>query len=161
MRLYSIVLSALLLIGVSFVSNAKKKNLDVIPTYEITSGGTGVQGTYLVEVTLIGEEKNPTEGQMKRAAVHGVLFRGFQGDRQHQRPLAGSAANEAQHADFYGDFFVNGGMAETYATVVPGSRSVTKSGKEYRVKEKIQVNKDALLKDLQKNGQIRGLNNGF
>lgn len=136
-------------------------NPDGCGNYEMTTGETGVQGTYIVTVTLIGKEKKPTEGQMKRAAVHGVLFKGFANERMRQKPLAGSIANEAQHADFYKDFFADGGLAEGYANVVPGSRKVMKTGKEFRVSETLQVSKDALLKDLQANGIIRGLNNGF
>ena len=146
---------------ISFSTDAKQK--DQILNYDIEGAGTGAQGTYMVKVTVISKDKKPKEDLIKRSAVHGVLFRGFASKemRQNQKPLAGSATNEAQHADFYKDFFAENGTATAYAQIVTGSREVVKAGKEYRVSDVVIVNKDQLLKDLQAAGVIRGLNSGF
>ena len=79
----------------------------VLPTYTIEGAGTGVQGTYLVKVTMTAKKPDKVKDtDLAQCAVHGVLFRGFSGERQHQRPLAGNAMNEQQHADFYNSFFI-------------------------------------------------------
>lgn len=134
-----------------------------MPPYEIQGAGTGTQGTYLVSLIVSTKDKNISDEVLKRAAVHGVLFRGFSDtvSRKTQKPLAGSAANEAEHADFYKEFFGDGGTSANYANVVPGSRGVTKSNKLYRVKVTISVNKESLLKYLQDVGVVKGLNSIF
>lgn len=131
--------------------------------YEIAGAGTAAQGSYLVEVALTHKKKNVDDLELKRAAVHGVLFRGFSSKehRQRQRPLAGSAANEAQHIDFYKEFFGDGGTAASYASIVPGSKSITKSGKYYIIKATLTVNKEELQKYLSQSGVITNLNKAF
>lgn len=137
------------------------KNL--LPQYEIVGAGTGVQGTYLINVTIISKKKNPNDDLFKRTAVHGVLFKGFSSkeNRQMQKPLAGNPANEVQHADFYKDFFSESGSATDYASIIDGSRKVIKSGKEYRITVKVSVNKDNLRSYLESLGIIKTLNSAF
>lgn len=145
------------------VFTAYGKDINPIPAYEIAGAGTGSQGTYLIDVTVISKKNNPDDNIIKRAAVHGVLFKGFSNKehRQMQKPLAGSAANEAQHIDFYKDFFSETGSASNYASIISGSRRVIKSGKEYRVSVTVSVNKDALRSDLESLGILKNLNSGF
>lgn len=158
---YAIISLLLALFCSFFIAYGKDNNL--IPTYEITGAGTGSEGTYLIDVTVISKKNNPDDNIMKRAAVHGVLFKGFSNKalRQMQKPLAGSAANEAQHIDFYNDFFSEAGSALNYASIVNGSRKVIKSGKEYRVTVTVSVNKEELHSYLESLGILNGLNSGF
>lgn len=131
-----------------------------IPTYTIEGAGTGVQGTYLVKVTTSAKSPNKvSDTDLALCAVHGVLFRGFSGERQHQRPLTGNAANEQQYADFYNSFFQQ--AYKQYGYTEPTSRSVMKVGKEYKVSALVSVKKDQLRKDLTQQGIIRGIANGF
>lgn len=134
-----------------------------VPTYQIEGAGTATQGNYLVTVTVETKKKDVSDATLVKAAVHGVLFRGFSNPdgRRTQRPLAGSAANEAQHADFYKEFFGADGTASTYGTVVSGSRSVMKSGKVYKTKATVTVSKENLLRYLQDAGMVRSLNAAF
>lgn len=139
-------------------------NDKAIPEYELEGQGTGAQGTYLVKVTVITKDKKISNAQIGRAAVHGVLFRGFSSKehRQHQRPLAGSASAESQHPDFFQEFFdLDGGAYKNYVEHVDGSRQVMKSGKQYRVSANVVVRKDDLRRELETAGVIRGLNSGF
>ena len=161
MKLLRFLTVFILAMSLSLSVDAKQKDQRL--NYEIEGAGTAAQGTYMVKVTVISKEKKPSEDVIKRSAVHGVLFRGFSNKelRQHQKPLAGSPANEAQNADFYKDFFAENGAATAYAQVVTGSRQVVKAGKEYRVSDVVIINKDQLLKDLQDAGVIRGLNSAF
>ncbi len=151
------------LISLTLSFEAFSKEKDVMPVYEISGAGTGTQGLYLINVTIISKEKAPSDNTIKRAAVHGVLFKGFSNPelRQSQKPLAGGAANEAQHIDFYKDFFSETGSAINYATIIDGSRMIIKSGKEYRVTVPVSVQKDALRSYLESLGVIKGLNSIF
>lgn len=136
---------------------------DGVPEYDIEGNGTGNQGTYLVKVSVITKNKKIDDSELVKAAVHGVLFRGFSSKehRQNQRPVAGSPAVEAQHADYFSSFFGDGGAYRNYGQTVGGSRAVVKSGKKYRVSATVTVNKDQLRKDLEQAGVVRGLNSGF
>lgn len=149
------------LVCVIFTAYGKDKG--VIPQYEIIGAGTGSQGTYLVNVTVISNKNNPDNDIIKLAAVHGVLFKGFSNKdhRQMQKPLAGRVANEAQHADFYKNFFSESGNALDFASIVEGSRKVIKSGKKYRVTVTVSVNKEELRSYLESLGILKGLNSGF
>ena len=131
-----------------------------LPTYTIEGAGTGVQGTYLVKVTMTAKKPDKVKDtDLAQCAVHGVLFRGFSGERQNQRPLAGNAMNEQQHADFYNSFFQQAYLS--YANTESSSRSVMKVGKEYKVSAIVSVMKDQLRKDLTQQGVLKGLANGF
>lgn len=140
-----------------------KKAEDAALNYEIVGAGTGSQGTYLVEVSVLSKKKDVSDAQLISAAVYGVLFRGFNNPaaRGFKKPLAGSAANEAQHADFYKDFFSGNGMAKTFGNVVKGTRSITKAAKEYKVSAKVAVEKETLLKYLEDAGVVRSLKSAF
>lgn len=129
--------------------------------YEIEGAGTGVQGAYLVKVTVTSKKTSITDDEIGRCAVHGVLFRGFSSKehRQMQKPLAGTALNEQQHRDFYDDFFKS--AYKSYVQTVSGSRQVLKAGKEYRITATVSVAKEQLHRDLESAGIIKGLNTGF
>lgn len=157
-----ILLTFALLVGI-FATEAKDKSSEDL-SYEIEGAGTGTQGTYLVKVWAVTNKKDPADSYLCKCAVHGVLFRGFANKemRQSQRPLAGSAIVEEQHADFFKDFFKDGGAYMNYATMVGGNREVVKiARKNYKVGCVVTVNKDQLLKDLQAAGIIKGLTTGF
>ncbi len=155
-----VFLTLLLLFTISNFAIAKdKENLN----YEIEGAGTGAQGTYLVKVIVINKSSKINDELIARCAVHGVLFRGFNNKelRQSQRPLAGSAMAESQHADFFKDFFSENGLAKNYVASINGSRQVIKSGKQYKISTIVTVNKEQLHKDLESAGIIKGLNSGF
>ena len=59
------------------------------------------------------------------------------------------------------DFFKEKGIARNYVASVNSSRQVVKSGKEYKISTIVTVNKEALHKDLETAGIIKGLNSGF
>ncbi|MDE5773118.1 MAG: hypothetical protein K2H86_01500 [Muribaculaceae bacterium] len=135
----------------------------VVPEYELEGSGTGSQGTYLLTVSVLTKNKNIDSKQLGKAAVHGVLFKGFSNKdlRQHQKPLAGSAAVEASHPEYFEGFFSDNGAYKNYVESVGGSRAVVKSGKQYKVSAKVIVNKEQLRKDLEQAGVIKGFNSIF
>ena len=75
--------------------------------------------------------------------------------------MAGSAANEAQHIDFYSAFFDEKGSAANYASVLNGSRTIIKVDKKYKISAIVTVNKELLHKYLEEAGIIKGLNSIF
>lgn len=156
-----LILMSILLSSPTAFCKDNKNNNEL--NYEIEGAGTGSQGTYLVKVTIYSKKSNINDELIARCAVHGVLFRGFSNKelRQKQKPLAGSAMAEAQHADFFKDFFSKNGIAKNYVSTVNSSRQVVKSGKQYKISSIVTVNKEQLHSDLEKAGIITGLNSGF
>lgn len=134
-----------------------------LPAYEIEGAGTATQGNYLVKTTIITKNKNASDKEIARAAVHGVLFRGFSDCSNHisQKPLAGSATNETQYSDFYTAFFDDNGSSANFASVIHGSRAIIKVDKKYRISAIVIVNKEMLHKYLEEAGIIKGLNSIF
>ena len=96
---YLIVVSLLMLPLLSF-------SREIDEDYVIEGAGTGVEGSYLVKVTLTSKDLSVRDDLFLKYAVHGVLFRGFESQqhRQHQRAMAESNQQE-EHADFYEVFF--------------------------------------------------------
>lgn len=131
--------------------------------YDIECAGTGTDGNYLVKVwSYVKGPKKATTEVVKRNAIHGVIFRGFQGKQgcTSQRPLVKSPAVEEEKADFFERFFADGGAYSKYASLT-GTPEVVKIGKEYKVGYIVTVSKDMLRKDLEAAGIVKGLNSTF
>lgn len=141
-----------------------------IPEYYIEGGGVPVGGVDFVKVSIVAKDKNKvTEEMLGKAAVHGVLFRGYTdasnqgfGGASNHPAVAGSPAAFDQNVDFFGPFF-EGGSFMNYVRFVEDSRSVTKVGKEYRVSVKVHVSTPQLKKDLSDKGVnvVRTMGSGF
>ena len=143
------------------VSSANARKAPVTETrYEIEGVETGVQGTYLVKVYVWSKKQVATIDEFKYAAVHGVIFRGFNGKGfSSQKPLA-RPETQAQNADFYDAFFSNGDYM-AYAEVINPTADRVKIGKEYKIAAIVSVSKESLRKTLEGAGVIRSLNSGF
>lgn len=133
------------------------------PDFSIEGAGTAIQGCYLVKISLLTKDRKVPDRELVSVAVRGVLFRGFSDpiSRITQKPLAGNAASEAQHTDFYKEFFGKQGTAPDYGSVIIGSRAVVRSDGKYRVSAIVNVQKEALLKYLQDAGIVKSLNSIF
>lgn len=125
------------------------------------AGSSAASGSYLVRVSVTTKNPRLSDADIARCAVHGVLFHGFSGENSHfEKPLAGSAATEAQNQEFFDNFFAS--QAQTYSNLLPSTRSVTKvDKKKYIVTQVVEVHKDQLRRFLQDAGIIRGLNSAF
>lgn len=138
--------------------NAKDAITDT--QYDIEGYETGTQGTYLVKVFVYTKKKTVTADEFKFAAVHGVMFKGFQGKGfSAQKPMV-KPESEGQHSDYFKTFF-NDGDYLSYATIVNAAAGREKVGKQYKLSAIVSVSKDLLRKTLEKAGVIRGLNSGF
>lgn len=131
-----------------------------IPQYDITGAGSGVEGTILVKVHVYG--KKVSDEDLKRAAVHGVVFRGCVGNESgaKQPPMAPPTA-ETDNAAYCERFFAADGPCQNYASIVAGSYDRVKTKKGYKVGAIVQVNKSSLRKELEKAGVVRSLSSGF
>ena len=150
------VLSILMMIVFAISAVAKDKDL----AYDISGVSSGNDGTYVVKVFVY--EKKPTDAQLKAAAVHGVVFRGFSGTQSKvtQSPLAKLEA-EKQHAEFFEAFFKETGDCQNFAEVVVGSYETVKMKKGYKTGATITVNRSALRKHLEQAGVIKKLGSIF
>lgn len=134
--------------------------------YEIESAGVSSSGMTLVKVSVyVKKVKEATSDLLKKAAVHGIVFRGVSASSvtgySKQKALVTSPAAAEQYADFFDSFFSDGGRYSVYATMVNSTTETVKVGKEYRVSAVVNVSTDALKKDLKDAGIIKGMVDGF
>ena len=125
--------------------------------YEINCAGIGQQGYYVVEVSIYVEKKKDINIEnVKRCAVHGVIFKGFSGERgfSHQEPIL-SPVVESENSDFFNAFFQKDYLY--YVSDVDGTIQTMKVGKGYQVTSIVQVAKSELRKMLEQSGIIRKL----
>ena len=148
-----------LIVMLLFVLGAMAKN-DKMLQYDITGAGSGSEGTILVKVYVYG--KNVSDQDLKRAAVHGVVFRGCTGNASGARqPAMASPTAEVDNATFCEAFFAIDGPCQNFATVVAGSYDRVKTQKGYKHGAILQIDKTALRKELEKAGVVRSLSSGF
>ncbi len=148
-------LSLMLLVMVAAMAKSDK-----MPVYDITGAGSGSEGTVLVKVYVYA--KSVKDEELKRAAVHGVVFRGFAGTQSGARqPAMAPMTAEADNAEFCKEFFAADGQCQGYASVVAGSYDRVKTSKGVKCGAILQVDKASLRKALEKAGVVRSLSSGF
>lgn len=168
----NILLFALMLIvpavGFSQKKKIKKANEDTAQwRYEIEALEVGTQGTCLVKVWSYSKKPEVASSQSRKNAVHGVIFKGIPAkDRiPGKKPLVQNASAEAEHADFFKNFFADGGAFMRYVTLTNNGAieagDVMKIGKEYKVGVNVTVNYSELRKALEDAGVIKKLGAGF
>ena len=146
--LYFLMLVTAVMFSVS--ANAADKNEGL--KYDLVSAGVGAQGTYLCKVSVYTKKGKTTDADLKRAAVHGVIFKGVAGGNgvATQKPMANPT------------IFADDGPYMAYANVEPGTIGrKTTAKKEVCVSAVVSVSKDELRKYLEKAGIVRGLGSMF
>lgn len=132
--------------------------------YDLESAGVSQGGTLVKVSVYVKKPKKATVELFKKAAVHGIIFRGVAESGvtgyAKQSALAGSAAAQ-QHGDFFKAFFDDGGGYMTYATIIDGTTESVKISKQYKITRVVNVNTDALKRALKDAGVIRGMTDGF
>lgn len=154
---------ALVLVTAVTVDAKKVKDDGKVPEYQIEGAGVGETGMDLVKVYVITENSDIADLLIGRAAVHGVLFKGYAAERNRtKKPLARTALTETEHADFFEAFFKPGGGHENYIQLVGNERDRTKVGKkQYKIGATVRVSSAQLRKDLEKQGILKALGAGF
>lgn len=133
--------------------------------YDIESAGVGASGMTLVKVSVyVKKVKNASDELLKKAAVHGIVFRGVAESGvtgfSKQNALVGAGAAQ-QYGDYFDAFFADGGAYISYASMVESTTETVKVGKEYRVSAVLNVNTDGLRQTLRDAGIARGITDGF
>ena len=112
-------LLSMMALFLAIAMGAMAKN-DKMPQYDITGAGSGTEGTILVKVYVYA--KSVKDEDLKRAAVHGVVFRGCAGNQSGARqPAMASATAETENAAFCEAFFATDGPCQNFATIIAGS----------------------------------------
>lgn len=157
----------LIMLAVLMSISAQKKKADKDTEtwrYEIESVGTGVSGTYLIKVWSYSTKPSIAIEQAKKNAIHGVIFRGFEGPSR-QKPLTNNPNLEQEKAEFFKEFFADGGKYMKFISLVNNGAIAgedrMKIGKEYKIGVVVSVNSDLLRKDLEDAGIIKGLGSMF
>jgi len=136
--------------------------------YELEVVATGIQGSYQLKVWSYSKKAETAIEQAKKNAVHGVIFRGFpaNGRIQGKKPLSRNPNLEIEHADYFKDFFAEGGKYLKFVSLVnngaiaPGDR-IKISKKEYKIGVIISVDVSSLRNDLEAANIIKSMTNGF
>ena len=134
---------------------------DKMPQYDIMGAGSGTEGTVLVKVYVY--KKNASDQDLKRAAVHGVVFRGCNSGNASgaRQPAMASPTAEMDNASFCDAFFSADGPCQNFASIIAGSYDRVKTQKGYKSGAILQVDKTSLRKELEKAGVVRSLSSGF
>ncbi len=144
----------------AFFMGAMAKSGDKMPKYDITGAGSGTEGTILVKVYVYA--KSVKDEELKRAAVHGVVFRGCTGNQSGARqPAMAPITAETDNATFCEAFFAADGPCQNFASIIAGSYDRVKTQKGYKSGAIVQVDKASLRKELEKAGVVRTLSSGF
>lgn len=143
-----------------FILTGAIAKVEKMPQYDITGAGSGTEGTILVKVYVYGSKVSDQE--LKRAAVHGVVFRGCSGNQSGARqPAMAAPTAETDNAAFCQEFFAADGPCQNYASVIAGSYDRVKTQKGYKQGAILQVDKTSLRKELEKAGVVKSLSSGF
>jgi ribosomal protein L21E len=136
--------------------------------YELEAAGVGAQGTYQIKVWTYSTRVNLAIEQAKKNAVHGVIFKGFQGKTgivAGQKPMVADASIENTRSDYFKAFFEDGGGYQRFVSLVNNGAIAVgdriKVGKEYKIGVVVSVNKDDLRKELENQGIIKKLGDIF
>ena len=143
-----------------FILTGAIAKVEKMPQYDITGAGSGTEGTILVKVYVYGSKVSDQD--LKRAAVHGVVFRGCSGNQSGARqPAMAAPTAETDNAAFCQEFFAADGPCQNYASVIAGSYDRVKAQKGYKQGAILQVDKTSLRKELEKAGVVKSLSSGF
>ena len=164
----SLLLIVLTSFSLSISAQNKKADKDTRNwVYEIEPVGVGTQGSYLIKVWSYSKKPMVALEQAKKNAVHGIIFKGFTGIQgvPGQRPLTNNPNLEVEQAEFFKNFFAEGGKYMKFVNITnDGSVAAEdrlKIGKEYKIGVVVSVNVAGLRKDLEDAGMVRGSNSGF
>ncbi len=151
-----------------YSAGSKKADKDMIEwRYEIENAGSNLQGTAQVKVWTYSKNKNVAIDQAKKSAVHGVIFKGTpdNGRIRGLKAIAQDPNIEIEKGEFFKEFFKDGGKYLKFVTLIENAdipkEDQLKVGKENKIGVVVQVNVNALRKDLEDAGIIRSLGSGF
>ena len=151
--------------GSGQTKNQKKAAGYLIGNYEVECLGTGMDGTQLVKVWGFGSKPDDAIYQARKNAVYAVIFKGIITGKPGcmQRPLVTKPGAEVQHADFFNNFFSDGGSYLRFVSQA-GDGSVDRikiDRKTYKIGVVVSVMHAQLRRELETAGIIPKLGQGF
>lgn len=126
--------------------------------YDIIGGGQGRGGDYYVRVTTVVKKVKEASDALRRCAVHGVIFKGFNAGPEggtNQDPLVSDPSAERTKADFFNAFF-NEKQYEKFVSATESSMTSVKVKKGYEVSALLTVKQQALRAYLEEKNIING-----
>ena len=159
MRLLRLFVYAMMMLMAVSGAEAKDKKKSEAFSYEIMGAGSGKEGTCLVKVYVYG---NTSDASIRKAAVHGVVFRGFSGTSSGvSQPALAPISAEEMNSEFFNSFMDVNGECQNFASIVPGSYERIATAKGSKVGAVVQVQRTALRHRLEMQGVIKTLSSGF
>lgn len=137
----------------------------VIGNYEVECMGVGVDGTQLVKVWSFGQSPEKAMIQARKNAVHAVIFKGVRMGLPGcmMSPLVTKPGAEVQHAEFFNNFFSDGGAYLRFVNQV-GDGSIDRikiNNKSYKIGMVVSVLHTQLRSELEAAGIVPKLGQGF
>lgn len=131
--------------------------------YELQAAvGQASNGSALVRVWTYSKKAQVASDQSAKNAIHGILFKGYPDSNDGVRivgraPMIADPAVEAQNAEYFNNFFKDGGLYQRYVSFIGNGvpDQILKVGKEYKVGIIVVVQLDALRKRLEDDGIIK------
>lgn len=162
------ILTLLVAILVGFFPSASKEKENTTLNYEIVGNGNAQGSGTIVRITIVTKKKNSLmSDDFAKAAVHGVLFRGYTdrsfagiGSAAKKPAMMGSPMAETQKADFFKPFF-DGGTYAGYVQCMEETRKTVKVGKEWKISCDVLVSETQLRKDLIDAGVLKKIGAGL
>lgn len=163
-----LILALISFIALSAGAQSKKQRQAagyVIGNYEVECMGVGVDGTQLIKVWSFGTSPENAMTQARKNAVHAVIFKGIRTGQPGcmMSPLVTKPGAEVQHAEYFNNFFSNGGAYLRFVNQA-GDGSIDRikiSNKSYKVGMVVSVLHAQLRNELEAAGIIPKLGQGF
>ena len=164
-KLIVMLVCAVMACGVAMAKGPKEPEVTEV---SLVGEGVGNDGKPLMVVTCAAKKADKvTDDEIRRCAVHGIIFRGYSDksnskffDASTSHPALLPADQEAGNADYFTDFFGSGAY-NTYVDIIPDTRRVMKNGKQYYVSQTVVINVPALRKKLENDGMLKSLKSGW
>ena len=126
--------------------------------------GVGTPGSYLLEVGISQKRKKPDYEKAKKSAIFSVLFNGISGNIDYgcdpQKPILNVDSFE-KNLKYFEDFFEYGKFAQFVSISNDEFVKLSKIKKGYKLRLKLIINYETLIKKLESDGIRIGLGNYF
>lgn len=153
---------AFILFSQAIIAQKKDDKRTMEWKYEIECAGVAPEGFYMVKAYAYSDSKKLNMEQVKKNAVHGILFKGFAGNNENGcysvKPLCTNPNIEFEKREYFDTFFADGGKYMKYVNESnDGNNDRVKVGKYYKIGVVVLIAKDLLRKDLEAAGIIKSL----
>jgi len=158
-----LILLSFLVCGLLFFQSCSSSKPATSYNYELSCNGVGVEGVYLVKCYSYGSTFEKARQNVKKDAVHGVLFKGVSANSIKKCKAQPKICNVtyAENKEWFDNFFSSGEYLQ-YVTlsndgnVSSSDRIKIKGG--YKVGFTVSVKSDELRKRMEKEGFAKKMN---